>query len=380
MTRYLLIYDCIEGRNTMSKLTKEELRDLKYVSMADFYQRVKKYEDMNDKLCFATQYLLLHGSKSQPDYSIVEAIYIAQLAISEASAEAKKDMPEKKDFFNKNKNIVNPHAKNEKEDLSFELFMNDPLVYLQGYAKKNLGRINDLTLPLPPDIRLKESCNELISERLDTLNCTDDVYTLVSEKNNIGTLVRAQAKVGGKEQFDAICKASKPGFFARFFGSTSLAGKNLDYVFNSFNNPNHALYGDKDAMKKAAVEYLQHKFPNWKPGTKLPDISGNTKLDATGKARATLSAALIESLEEQHLSEEPLKDVVDATKEKDISFKDIDRPLDNQGVFHNKILDDLDDELSDSSIDLEDDLNKGLNKDDEKLDIDRLLDNIELDK
>ena len=105
----------------MPKLTEQELNNLKYISMADYFQRVQNYENMNDKLLFTTRYLLLHGTGSgEPDYSLEEATYIAQLALSDASVQAKKRSTGNKEFLKKNPQIVNPHIKDAKEDYPFE--------------------------------------------------------------------------------------------------------------------------------------------------------------------------------------------------------------------------------------------------------------------
>ena len=66
-------------------LTDKQINDIKYVSMQDFCARIDLIEDINDKLTFASNYLLMHGMVEEPDVSIQEAINIARMKIVHAS-------------------------------------------------------------------------------------------------------------------------------------------------------------------------------------------------------------------------------------------------------------------------------------------------------
>ena len=83
---------------TQRRLTEEELLKLKYISMADFSKRIDNYDNINDKLAFATKYLILHGiDNGEADCSIIDAINIARMKIADASAELRKNLNTKVD-------------------------------------------------------------------------------------------------------------------------------------------------------------------------------------------------------------------------------------------------------------------------------------------
>ena len=136
----------------MPRLTKEDLAKVKYVSMADFYNQLDKYEDFSDKLKFTSRYLLTHSSKQNPDYSIEEAIHLAKAKlVDEAEKQHTKYMKEThgKDT---EAHIVNPYSKDDK---AAEMFMANPVDYLVGEANKAIKEINDENIIIPEDRNVK---------------------------------------------------------------------------------------------------------------------------------------------------------------------------------------------------------------------------------
>ena len=325
------------------RLTEKELKELKYVSMTDFSIKVKQYNDMNDKLRFATQYLLLHGTQQgEPDCSLAEATYIAQMSIVAASKVEKEKMGRNNEgFLSKNPQIVNPHVTNAKDDLAFELFLKDPKAYLKGYAEKKIDEIEDLETELPTDKAFKANCQSLINNELNSANFNSDVYNHFVNKNPVAIRLRTEMLLGGKDKLEELYNKTQPTWGAKLFRTTSQASKNLDTVYKAFNNPNHAMYGDKEALRKAANEYLEHKFPGWHAGDELPEEEAS-QLSGTSKARSDLSIALLKSIDAQEEFEDYHKNLVDETKKvQDIAFKDIDKKPVNQEPFHINLFDDL---------------------------------------
>ena len=344
------------------KLTTKELNELKYVSMADLCTRVKQYPDMNDKLRFATQYLLLHGTqKGKEDYSFAEATYIAQLAIVAASKIEKEKMGKLNEVFLKNNpQIVNPHVKNTKDDIPFELFLRNPYEYLKGYAQKNIKKIEDLNDKPPHEIALKNNYKNIVEDKLERSVFNDDVYDYLIDNNPIAIKLRTQMMLGGKDKLDEVVKKAQPSFFSKLFSTSSLASKNFLAVYDAFNNPKHAMYGDKEALKKASTEYLQYKFPGWTPRDVLPNID-EVRVDATQKAKLTLCVACLKTLELQEDFQDYFKDTVnEAYKVQGISFKDIEKSSLDQEEFQKGLIIDFDDD-KDISYD-EHDLNNNLIK------------------
>ena len=351
------------------KLTNKELKELKYVSMADLCTRLKDYNDMNDKLKFATQYLLLHGTQTgEPDYSFTEATYIAQLAIVAASKVEKEKMGKTNEkFLRDNPQIVNPHVKNAKEDLAFELFLRDPYQYLKGYAQKNADAIENSNIIIPKEKAAKEHFENLIKNKLEPSDFNSDVYDFLVDNQPVAVRLRSQMMLGGKDRLDETVKAAQPGFWSRFFDTSSLASKNLLTVYDAFNNKNHALYGDTKALKKASIEYLQYKFPNWKPGdAEYPSLDG---LDETEKARAELSITSLKTIELQEMFEVYMKDQVDeAYKVQGITFQDIDKPPLSQDLFQESLINDLhkdEDRMSKSLDDSDNEIDNDLENENE---------------
>lgn len=341
------------------KLTNKELKELKYVSMADFCTRVKEYNDMNDKLRFATQHLLLHGTQQgEPDYSLSEATYIAQLAIVAASKIEKEKIGRNSEvFLANNPQVINPHIKNAKDDLAFEFFLKDPHEYLKGYAQKNINAINEMDIQLPAEKAAKAHFQNLIDDKLEKSDFSSDVYDHMVDNNPVAIRLRSQMMLGGKDRVDEVVKTAQPGFWSRFFDTASLASKNLLTVYDAFNNPKHAMYGDNEALKKASIEYLQYKFPNWKPGDEYPNLDD---LDDTEKARATLSITSLKTIELQEDFGPYMKDQVDTVYNtlQGVTFKDVDRPPLNQDLFHDNLGNDIADKEEMGAKSFDDDENE----------------------
>ena len=337
------------------KLTNKELKELKYVSMTDFCIRVKEYNDMNDKLRFATQYLLLHGTQQgEADCSLAEATYIAQLAIVAASKVEKEKMGRVNEaFLDKNPQIVNPHVKNAKDDLPFEYFLRNPKGYLKGYAEKNIEALDNINIKNDREASFRLNLQDIVENKLEVSDFNSDVYDYFVDAHPAAVRLRVEMMLGGKDKLTELYNKTKPSFGASFFRTTSQAAKNLDTVYKAFNNPNHAMYGDRAAMKKAANEYLEHKFPGWKPGDEFPEEDLN-RLDGSAKARSELSIALLKNMEAQEMFDDYLKNQVDeAYKVQGITFQDVDRPPLNQDIFHENLENDIkdDEDVMSKSVD-----------------------------
>ena len=69
----------------MPRLTKAQLADIKYVSMADYYNKVDKIDDFADKIKFTSRYLMSHNGENNRDYTLEESIHLAKMKILETS-------------------------------------------------------------------------------------------------------------------------------------------------------------------------------------------------------------------------------------------------------------------------------------------------------
>ena len=322
----------------MPRLTNEELKNVEYVSMVDFCRKIRTYENMDDKLRFTTQYLLSYGKGNRtPDYTLEEATYIAQMAIASSSKVQKELMGnENRELLSNNPQIVNPHVKDPKEDLAHELFMNDPCKFLRGYAEKKIRQIENSDVRKHSDNELRDNCEYLLQEKLDVLNFSDDVYDMVSKPTNVGIKLRAELMLGGKKELEDLYNASRPKFYSRFFGTASNASKNLDTAYKMFNDPKNAHFGNKETIRNAANQYLQHKFPEWRPGDDYPEYDAANYSDAE-LARIKLSMTMLDATSRQEDFENSFKNLVDETKKKEIKFSDADRPPLNQNIFRDNV-------------------------------------------
>ena len=327
----------------MPKLTKAQLQQVKYVSMTDYFNKVDQFEDFNDKLKFTTRYLLTHSNVQNPDCSIEEAIHLARVKLTDVSVKKHDEYMAKNNGKDTEAHIVDPYSKDDK---AAEMFMANPVDYLAGEANKTIKEINDGEL-------IDKNHRQLEKEFLDTLNslavdANSKIRQLDKSSRVLDMKTRMEARAGGKERLDQAYKATKGSFMSRLFGTSSAAAKNLDQVYNAFNNPNHVLYGNTDALDKAAVQYIQHNFPDWLPFQALPteEDMNNAGLSDTEKARMNFSINTLKSIKEQVEMEDKFEPLVRACEQKDIQYSDI-KEVDDHKVIN---LDDSEDEIDEESL------------------------------
>lgn len=305
--------------------------DVQYVSMSDYIRRVNEIDDFQHKVTFTTRYLLAYGAEER-DVSLAEAIHIAKMKIVEASAKIRNQeimIPDE---------AVNPHL-NDEEDAANRQFMIEPVNYL-------LNEANHLLMS-----EANNGNNEASQRRIGNyqvmsavlLNGANSglpaqVSKLDIEPNARDMDARLKALYGGARQFESACKAAKPGFFSRLFGS-SKAYTNLEAAYEAFNNPNHVLYGDLNTMDKAATEYLKHCFPQWDP--KIGGISKAAieRLSSPKKDRALLSYNILKATNEQREVEKYYNTIIETNIQKraDIEAQAGDEVLENNAQFQQQI-------------------------------------------
>lgn len=307
----------------MAKLKKADLKQIRYVSMTDYFQAVDQYESFEDKLAFTTRYLLQHGEKENPDYSFTQAVHLARMKLGDEAAKLRKQ------FRNgKNPKIheagyeVNPYAKN---DLAAELFFADPSAYLAGEAKKVRNEIAQENIQLPEEKRDLAHYTKLHKELTENPEKLTNDVSEFEDKHMTSTdvLARMEAKRGGRQRLEEAYNATKPGFFSKMFGTSSKAYTNLDEVYQAFQNPKHVLYGDLNSLGKAATQYLEHKIPGWKSGQPISqDVLD--RLDKSSAARVRFSINILESCKEQRELESEFDDMVNACVNKNLEYEDIE--------------------------------------------------------
>jgi len=308
----------------MPKLTKEQLANVKYVSMADYYAKVATLEDFDDKLKFTTKYLLTHGMNgAKTDYSIEEAVHLARLKLMDYSKQLRdkifndEEGPDPADLLiDDEPAAVNPYAEDRKDDIENEFFMGNPMAYLKGQAEKNIKEIGAKDFEDHPERSFRENCERLAKEFTPEKNRE----ILIAEDKGMNTLniqARLEAHYRGRENFKKIENEAKPSWFTRTFGTRSNAGKNFDEVYAAFNNPNHALYGNIDALERATTQYIEYKDAHKGP------LERNAGL-ALKEPKEAFATNLLKAIREQKQNDEVFKPVVGACHAKKLTQETVD--------------------------------------------------------
>ena len=332
----------------MPPLTKEQLKDVRYVSLADFNSRIDQFESIDDKVKFATRYLLSHQTVENPDYSFDKAVQFARMKIGAASVDARYNfsIQHKPNNLRENPHIVDPYAEN---DLRNELFMGNPAEYLKGEAQKLANEIEEQDIESDYESVLKDRCKTMANMISSGFNTMVDKYGKSPEATVNGINARTQSLYGSKESYDKALSNIKGGFFSRTFGTSSTAAKNLNTVYAAFNNPKHALYGNTDALDKAGVEYIQHLFPGWERFNQLPSAEDLATLSGTQKDRAEFCVNMLKSLKAQKEDEEEINELIEACKNEKIAYEDLPQEPAIQNQSHKVV--DLDASASEEKLD-----------------------------
>ena len=305
----------------MAKLTQGAIDKIKYVSLNDYYKNVDKYESLDDKMKYTTRYILSH--KGREDYNLQEVVQFARQVIA--------------------KELVKDENAN---NLRANMFVAKPIEYIQAEASKFLSEYenNDIVIQ---NKELKYSATN-IAHYLNT-NLTQ---VQVDNLNNDGAFnlrTRCSVRMGGRRAFVNNYNETKPGFFSRMFNTTSREWKNLDNTYKQFNTPGSPIYGDKDALKEAAIAYMVHKFPAYEDNQLLTNDHINA-LGKTGSARALLALNIIASVNEQKIADRNMETALESANAKNVTYDQIEHSK-------NKVID-LDDSFQDElKNDLEEDLN-----------------------
>ena len=290
-------------------LNESRLNRVRYISMADYVSSMDSLDTLEDKMAFTTRYLLAFGPGQERDVSFEEAIYIARLKIADASAalRARKMViiPDES---------VNPYLSDE-EDAPYRKFMIDPIGYLQDETNRLIQKEANQGITQANQQRVEnyQVMSAVFSNDFNG-SMTSRIYDLDAEPSTKWVKARLNGKYNG--HLEEAYNRTKPGFLAKAFGKYSKAYSNLDAVYQAYNNPNHALYGDMNSLDKAATEYLQHRFPSWDPKTGLPDETYINRLSGTQKERAQFSLNILKSTAEQRRCERVYETIKNANLQK----------------------------------------------------------------
>lgn len=352
----------------MPPLTKEQIEKAKYVSIADFNAKVDQIKDFDEKMKFATLYLLSHGmGGAKTDYTLEESIHLVRLKLVDESKKLRGELENELDidpadlYIDEHPYVVNPYAENEKDDIENEFFMANPCEYLKRQAQKYTKELDKIEMEVGPQVSFHENCDRL-SKTLDTQKSNEILYAEEKGVLHLNLKARMEAKCMGRENFLKLEKETRPGFFARNFGTRSNPGKNFDEVYAAFNNPKHALYGNLNALEKATTEYLAYKDSKKSPAERLAGL-------AVKEPKEGFASKLLDAIKEQKANDEIFKTVVGGCRRKNLDPDTVDRIKGTeleQNPNRIPITLDLDDENEmDSSMESESELDMEVQKEDE---------------
>lgn len=333
----------------MTKEFKKMLDELEYVSMNDFCEKINNIKDMDEKIAFATEYLLAH--KENADCSLEDAINIARMKMADGIIEYN-EMKRRAESQAENSDLYTEEEKksvdlkqygNVENNKNLNLFMAYPTLFLsKAAAKKNdlyETKINANNILDSFDTKKVNN----IERNMRILNESELNLNLDEKKLNILHITsRLKSQFGGAEALNNAFKASKPGFFSRMFNTTSYEGRNLLTAFKGFTSINSPLYGKKDTLERAATNYLKHLFPHFDTDYPLPDKHRIDQLSGTQKSRAILCKGILEAVRSEKKIDEVYNETVNSKK--DINF-DLDGMFDVKTEVKKVNIIDLDPDL-----------------------------------
>ena len=327
---------------------EKKLQKVKYVSMIDFSKQIDEIKDMDQKIAFAAEYLLSHTE--YVDCALDEAIEIARMKIADGVAEYKKMAKEA--ILAKESNEAFPELEPRVVDLKphgnvlnnkhLDEFLAYPSLYLRKIGNHRVQELKNKYENEDVILKTEEEKADRFEHNINILTEYKMRLDLKEkERDFLHINSRLETKFGSTEALDDAYKAAKPGFFSRLFNTTSAEGKFLLNAYKGFNNHRSNLYGRKDLIIRASNAYMEHVFPNWKPGWPLPDQHRINQLEGTQKARAILACAILDSARKEEVM---LKEYEPAIKNvKDVEFDfDLDADVKKTNII------DLDKDLEDS--------------------------------
>ena len=335
-------------------LTQKQLDEIKYVSMKDFSDRIDKIANIQDKLKFASHYLLMHGAAQNPDVPIQDAINIARMKIiHESNTLYDKMIEDDLDLEDYYEDAVNPYAEDYEDDAELELFVGKPAVYLKGLALKKYKEMDNINIEIPEERRLKEYYNSQVemynnNPKLGNEGLNKKEFLQVfRETDNSDDLTR---HYGSKEALDRAFDKTKQGFFSRLFSKPSNAYTNLAKCYDAYFNPNNVHYRNSEVLEKAAGQYITHKFPNWEPGDPFPKEADINKLGSLSKERLLFSISVFKATEKGHEKEEHAMITVSTHQRTNATFEEVDGIKEkHQQEFQNELNDSVDESKVDES-------------------------------
>lgn len=280
-------------------LFKRTLNQVKYVSVADMFKNLDDIDSIDDKVTYATRYILNHDMSTTKDYAFSGAVHLARAKIAEAI-----------------KN--NPKAKPSKAAL---MFLGNPTEYIKGEANKLANELDKEDALTANQERLKENCKEIAKNMNDEFAIDEAEVDKISKA--IGVKARVEANLGGKKALEDTLATAKSRKWYAVFSSSSKQWKNLETAYNDFINPNgRENYCNFNNLAGAAIDYVQHKFPEWNKDNPLPENAFD-KLNTSEKAKMSFAFSVLKAANEQNRLDASFHSLVDTSKALNIKHEEL---------------------------------------------------------
>ena len=301
---------------------KKDLSQVRYVSMADFYQNIDDYKTLDGKLEYATRYILNHDMGMDKDYAFEGVVNLARQKIAE---------------------VMN-HSPAERANIRARMFLGNPAGYLKGEANKLAKELDEADINYEGDDALKENCKNIANMMNDDFNA--QVFEVDKVSKSIALRSKVEASFGGKQQLADNLKTANSHKWYAIFSSSSKQWKELEEAYENYNNPNKEEYGDDHLLYNSAIHYLQHKVPNWQPNQPFPQ-NAFAKFNESETAKVNFSLSVFKTVQSQLGADEKFHELVDENKGIDVKYEDLPEKQNNvidldQLAFQQKLKEDVD--------------------------------------
>jgi len=280
--------------------------DINYnnVELNEYYTHLIWEKDLDEKLDFIAKEVLSYGfNNKNADCSIEEMIAISKYQFLQASSEKrfayKLTQEENNENFKLPDNLINPENKNEEYKIKEKEFVKNPVKVIKEYAIYEANK--EIDENDQEQVKWKNHCKEMVN-KLTNLEPTYLETEKEAQPIIVTYLVGRERYINEVKSCNDILNKTKGGFFERFFRTTSNEYNNFKNTFRAYNDKNNQNYGNKEALKNAAIAYIRHKVPNLLEGEE-PTYESIENLKGTAYERARLCISILDQFKDQEKME-----------------------------------------------------------------------------
>ena len=276
--------------------------DINYnnVEFKEYYKNLLWEKNIDEKMDYiAKEVLSYEFNNKKADCTLEEMIAISKFQFLETSSEQRLIYKITKEDENNNfklaDDLINPNNTNEEYKKKEKEFVKNPVKVIKEYAIAEANK--EIDENNPEDVKWKNHCKEMI----DTLTNMESTYNEAEKEiqPKIITFLVGRARYNGETKTcNDILERNKGGFFERFFRTTSNEYKNFKNAFKEYNDKNSPNFGNKEALKSAAMAYIRHKVPSLKENEE-PDSNIFDNLEGTSLNRTMLCLSVLDQIKYQ---------------------------------------------------------------------------------